>query len=565
MTNSSDEETDSRTALVGASRTKANPRSTSRSASTDSNSRPAKRQRKNQNTKDSGLGDIVPRGGSFSENTLPVDPDSTSSSGTSSDSSDASSDSDSGSDSDANEPASANPHEGSTAPAISWNQGRKAAVRTTLGKRSAPNANSIQFTAINDKYWRARSDSASSGGEGAGEPEEKKSKTDNDSAEEDELEEGEIDSKSESDDTSLDSEADDSILLNIGEKMNGQNGAEDYDPATLAHQHGSVNGNTSTNGGSSNGKEEAFRTFSLKYPTAPTSLIDLGQQDLEIQAKFIHFGTNIHDLDLKLPVSCIECQREGHMAEICPLKECTHCGSWDQHQSSTCPGWRRCQKCRERGHDEPQCESKLFGSAFEVPCDHCGQQHLESQCDYLWKFPSLETHAQQTTVSICCASCCSMKHLVGDCEMRNARLKFTSSSFSLKDIDPDTITNLNTVGASRNAPPGRPGTRVRRDWSPPSSSDEGDMMSRVSRGRGRPTPAPRGNNRGNIQFANGSGNVRSRGPSRGRPPLSGNGHRANAPLPQRPPPPKSGRGRGGSSRGGPPRGPRGGRGRGRGH
>lgn len=318
MANSSDEETDSRTALVGASRTKANPRSTSRSASTDSASRPAKRQRKNQNTKDSGLSDIVPRGGSFSENTLPVDPDSTSSSGTSSDSSDGSSDSDA----DTHEPAGANPHEGSTAPAISWNQGRKAAVRTTLGKRSAPNGNSIQFTAINDKYWRTRSESASSGDDGAGEPEAKKSKTSAQSAEDDELEEGEIDSKSESDDTdSLDSEADDSILLNIGEKTNGQHGAEVYDPATLAHQHGSSNGNTGTNGGSTNGKEEAFRKFSLKYPTAPTSLIDLGQQDLEVQAKFIHFGTNIHDLDLKLPVSCIECQREGHLADICPLKE----------------------------------------------------------------------------------------------------------------------------------------------------------------------------------------------------------------------------------------------------
>ncbi|CAG8131454.1 unnamed protein product [Penicillium olsonii] len=564
MSKSSDEEADSRTALVGASRAKSNPRSASRSASNDSTSRPAKRQRKNKNAKDSGLGDIVPRGGSFSEATLPVDPDSTSSSG-SSDSSDdnSTSDSESESESEAEErKPSANPHEGNTAPAISWNQGRKAAVRTSLGKRSAPDGKSTQFAAVNDKYWRSRSESVSSVSDGAGEPDAKKAKSSTQPAEEDELEEGEIDSKSESDDTSLDSEADDSILLNIGEKESGVGGVEDYDPATLAHQHSS-NAATTMNGGSSHGKEDAFRQFARKYPTAPTSLIDLSQQDLEIQAKFIHFGTNIHDLDLKLPVSCIECQKEGHLADICPLKECTHCGSWNQHQSSTCPSWRRCQRCRERGHDEPQCESKLRGSALEDPCDYCGQAHLESQCDHLWKFPSRETHSQQTTVSICCANCCSMKHLVGDCETRNTRTKFTSSSFSLKNTDPDAITNLNSVGASRNAPPGRPGARTRRDWSPP-SSDDGDMMSRVSRGRGRPVPAPRGNSRGKIQFANGAGSGRSRGPSRGRPPFPGNGGpRSEPPLPRGPPPPPRGGGRGrGPPRGGFSRGPRGG-GRGR--
>lgn len=322
MADSSDEDKDSRTALVGASsRTKANPRST-RSASHDSTSRPAKRQRKNKTRKDSGLGDIVPRGGSFSENTLAVDPDSTSSSG-SSDSSDADSTSDSDSeserDTDARNP-SANPHEGNTTPAISWNQGQKAAVRTSLGKRSAPNEKSIQFTAVNDKYWRSRSDSVSSASDGAEGPETKKARGSTESAEEDGLEEGEVDSKSESDDTSLDSEADDSILLNIGEKANGVGGPHDYDPATLAHQHGS-NTTTTMSGGSSHGKEEAFRQFARKYPTAPTSLIDLSQQDLEIQAKIIHFSTDIHDLDLRLPVSCIECQREGHLADVCPSKE----------------------------------------------------------------------------------------------------------------------------------------------------------------------------------------------------------------------------------------------------
>ncbi|KAJ5206202.1 hypothetical protein N7491_003177 [Penicillium cf. griseofulvum] len=563
MANSSDEEADSRTALVGAPRTRSNPRSTSRSASHDS-TRPAKRQRRNRNKKDSDLADFVPKGVAFTATSLPVDPDSTSSSGSSSTSSE-----DSDSDSDANPTTTANPHAGNTAPAISWNQGRKAAVRTTLGKRSAPtNENPTQFEAVNDKYWRSRSDSvASANGE--------KRLTANDHSEnDDELEDGEIDSKSDTDDSdSLGSEADDSILLNIGDKM-GMDGANDYNPATLAHQHASNTDHSNLKSASTQSgpgsKEEAFRLFSIKYPSAPTALVDLSQTDLENLAKFVYFDRSIHDLDLRLPISCLECQSEGHMADVCPAKECEHCGAWNQHQSNTCPDWRRCQRCRERGHDEPQCDSKLRSFAYEVPCDYCGDEHLESECDFLWKFPTRDLHSEQVTVSICCANCCSAKHLVADCPAGNLRTSNTSS-FTLKGIDPDMITNLNTVVPAREThPPSRSQSRGRaREWPrPPSPDDDDDMMSRVSRGRGRPVPAPRGNTRGNIKFAIGAkrGDAPSRGPSRGRSTFSGNNNRPrspNPPLPRGPPPRGGGRSRGPQRGGGFSRGPRGG-GRGRG-
>jgi hypothetical protein len=180
---------------------------------------------------------------------------------------------------------------------------------------------SEQFDAVNDKYWRSRSDSASSANSEA--RARKKSRTQED------LEEGEIDSKSESDDSdSLDSEADDSILLNIGSKENGMNDGEDYDPERLMPENGIQNGTTavSTSNGvgtesGSQSKEEAFRLFALKYPTAPTSLVDLNKNDLETQSRYVYYDRNIHDLDLKLPISCIECQTEGHMADICPTKE----------------------------------------------------------------------------------------------------------------------------------------------------------------------------------------------------------------------------------------------------
>jgi protein AIR1/2 len=198
-------------------------------------------------------------------------------------------------------------------------------VRTTLGgKRAAPMENSEQseqFNAVNDKYWRSRSDSASSADSEARARKQPRTQED--------LEEGEIDSKSESDDSdSLDSEADDSILLNIGSKENGLDEGEGYDPERLMPENGVPNGTTATS--TSNGvditpgspsKEEAFRLFALKYPTAPTSLVDLNKEDLETQSRYVYYDRNIHDLDLKLPVSCIECQTEGHMIDICPTKE----------------------------------------------------------------------------------------------------------------------------------------------------------------------------------------------------------------------------------------------------
>ncbi|KAJ5769978.1 uncharacterized protein N7511_002029 [Penicillium nucicola] len=574
----SDEEADSRTASVGAQRAK-NPRST-RSASRDS-TRPAKRQRQYKSQDAPDHADFVPRGGAFTATPLETDSDATSSSG--------SSDSDSDSASNAND--AANPHAGSTAPAISWNQAKKKAIRTTLGgKRSPPIENSTEnsekFNAVNDKYWRSRSDSASSAGSEARARKQPRTQED--------LEEGEIDSKSESDDSdSLDSEADDSILLNIGSKEDGLEG-EDYDPERLMPENGIQSATAPSNSSGieltsgSQSKEDAFRRFALKYPSAPTSLVDLNKKDLETQSLYVYFDRNIHDLDLKLPVSCVECQTEGHMADICPTKECSHCGAWNKHASVVCPTWRRCQKCRERGHDEPQCISKLRSHASEVPCDMCGHEHLESECDFLWKFPSRDLHSNQVSVSISCANCSSPKHLVGDCP--DPYLQLGTSSFTTKGLDPDMITNLNTADGprrtGRQGPPpppprshgnaGKPGSRG-AEWSRSSSSDENDIMSRVSRGRGRPAPVHRGNNsRGHIKFGNnvGTGRGASRGPPpaprgpppapRGRPPFPGNGNRRRSPSPRARNPPPS---RGGSRGRGPPRGPgrsRGSRGGGRG-
>ncbi|KAJ5823477.1 hypothetical protein N7447_005817 [Penicillium robsamsonii] len=448
MANTSDEEADSRTALVGAPRTRSNPRSTSRSASHDS-TRPAKRQRRSRNKKDSDLTDFVPKGVAFSASPLPVDPDSTSSSGSSSASAE-------DSDSDADPTTTANPHAGSTAPAISWNQGRKAAVRTTLGKRSAPtNEKPTQFEAVNDKYWRSRSESvASANGE---EKPKANDKSDND----DELEDGEIDSKSDTDDSdSLGSEADDSILLNIGDKME-MDGANNYDPATLAHQHASNTGDSNMKGGATQSgpgsKEEAFQLFSSKYPNAPTALVDLSQTDLEILANFLSHASNVK------------------MRAIWPTS------AQQKSVNTAVPGISIKAVLAPTGDDAKDAAnvattSRNATQSYAISHPKCP---VTTVARSTWNPTAISYGSSQPEIST------------------PNKSRYQSAVRIVAGIDPDMITNLNTViPPQETRPPSQSQSRKRvRDWKSPSPDDD-DMMSRVSRGRGRPVPAPRGNTRG---------------------------------------------------------------------
>lgn len=344
MPDSPEEDADSRTASVGVQRARSNARSaaSSRHGSHDSiNLRPTKKQRRH-GPGDRDVNDFVPRGASFSANSLQVDPESTSSSGSTSGSGSSENDSDSvaAEDSEKREdPApTANPHVGSKAPAISWNQGRKTAVRTSLGKRPAQpdgSASAAEFNTVDGKFSRSRSASATS--------EESDVAMEDGSQSDDGLEDGEIEAGSDSEDSvSLDSEADDSLMLNIGTrdpKTASADGADDHDPESLVAK-------SYTNGEKSaplmqsdaaqsapKSKEEAFQEHSHKYPTAPTTLMDLNQSDLVTQARYLFFDRDINDLDLSLPITCVECLRDGHLAEVCPTREVCLPTFWCPHAS----------------------------------------------------------------------------------------------------------------------------------------------------------------------------------------------------------------------------------------
>ncbi|KAJ6171276.1 hypothetical protein N7470_000343 [Penicillium chermesinum] len=325
MANTEDD-ADSRTALINAPRSRSYPNSARDSG--DNEDRPAKRRRRNRSRANSDVTDFVPvavrlvlilsRSGSSSSDE---------------------------SDSDAEmgkRQVVANPHAGS-APVINWNSGRKAAVRTTLGKRKTPagrqsgpkepqekerpdkkaKQDESQFKDVNT-FWRAGSASASDEASDI-----VNGKEDSDSRSEGEVSDDESINIESDSSGSLDSEEDDSMLLNIGTKDGA--GSDDYDPAEMEVGNGTVNGangqtpetasSATSNPRRSQSKEAAFQQFAKKYPTAPVTLADLDEEELQIQVQYIYWDRDSDGIDMQLPVGCTECLQHGHLTDVCPARE----------------------------------------------------------------------------------------------------------------------------------------------------------------------------------------------------------------------------------------------------
>jgi protein AIR1/2 len=284
-----------------------------------------------------------------------------------------------------------------SAPAPNWNKTGKSVIRTSLRSRQPQSARPSTEPASAVAASNKRSASISSGGETKREEgkgalaAEGESNTQALSPEEGEVDEDKEASASskrivsdDSDDSeSLDSEADDSIMLNtIGSRGQDrdQNGvisisddddddedydpvnamilgassrnkgqiqddaisisdddsADDYDPETLSingddydpealpvlHTPAKKDSTRSIQNGSRDGaKGDAFARFAQKYPAPPLILADLDREDLETQARTMFYDRDINDVNLQLPITCIECLREGHLAEVCPTKE----------------------------------------------------------------------------------------------------------------------------------------------------------------------------------------------------------------------------------------------------
>ncbi|KAL1966709.1 hypothetical protein VTN77DRAFT_3906 [Rasamsonia byssochlamydoides] len=592
MSNSSGDENDSRTASVGLQRPHSNGSSgASRQSSRDQ--RIGKKQaRRKGRVGHTDVRDFVPQGGTFSAAALEVDPDSAESADsadTASSSGSSSSDSEDESGSEQEKSSESQKPLGSVPVAINWNKGSRSTIRTSLtGKTSRPggNASTTAFESVNGKYWRSRSASVSSE-ESQGHTQ-ADGRADGDRARADQKPYFVDDS--DGSETGEVSEGGDSIMLNLGGNDEaGLDRAGDEPPAEsepfridTQPDPGFVTANGSADHSAletdgmekpSRSKEDAFRILSEKYSTPPSILADLNVKDLEIQARHFFYNRSIHDIDLKQPIACTECLQEGHLAIVCPTKECEHCGAWDLHESNFCPSWRRCQKCRERGHDANSCNSALKGSAAEVPCDYCGADtHLEDECDIMWKFPRHPPFPGPIVVSISCSYCTSQHHLMGDCPSLPGPTR--SSSWTLKGYDPAMITNLNDVlgprpvaGRTTMNGSNKGGMKIKgragpRSPTPDSDDDNHNLLDHPGR---RDPASSRNAGRPNIRIGSGIG--KNRNLSGGPPPQQQNNggrqpyrDRQNGPgasqhrqqqrslSPGRrshPPPPRRGGGRGG--------------------
>lgn len=285
----SGDENDSRTASVGMQRNQTTSNNSSRRSSQE------RSRKKQKRMGDRDVRDFVPQGGTFSANPLEVDPESMSSSRSQ----------------DSEGPAGLDGN-------------RESATGTAERADNSSEGNS-QFDKVNDRYWRSRSESGSARGED-GEISSDDSDIDEDTSS--------LSGSTHSGDSVDSEEADDSIMLNIGSRnqdsRNGEPPAQgsEYDPEPRRIiEEGLLNGGGSdtfdgaADSQHAHSKEEALRRFSSKYPTAPSSLVDLDREDFEIQAKYLHFDRDINDVNLDLPIACTECFQEGHLAEVCPSKE----------------------------------------------------------------------------------------------------------------------------------------------------------------------------------------------------------------------------------------------------
>lgn len=301
----SGDDNDSRTASVGLQRNLTNGSNNSSRRSSHERSR-----KKQKRVGDRDVRDFVPQGATFSGSPLEVDPKSPSGSDTGS--------------SDGEMSVDADNKSTASGPNIAVDENQENAARTSSNeevRKDASGMSASQFHAVNDKYWRSRSASASSD-EG-----EISSGDDSEDLDDDTSSSGSSHLSDDSADSdSMDSEeADDSIMVNVDQNGGLSQGSE-YDPESRrVIEEGLFNGTASDKApeGSpyAQSKEDALHRFSQKYPTAPSTLVDLDRHDFEVQARYLFFDRDINDVNLDLPVGCIECLQTGHLSEVCPSKE----------------------------------------------------------------------------------------------------------------------------------------------------------------------------------------------------------------------------------------------------
>lgn len=375
-------------------------------------------------------------------------------------------------------------------PSISWNQGSKAKIRTTLGSKLSCTINAKQVRsdeldltlsspAPNDLPTSADIEPSKRGGSGSLESAYAKTRDQSQPSEsistrgveeitdpsELDYEEDGFDSDA-SVDTSEDSDEQESGEITSGEDvaMFGSTVQGEYGGASASLDREEQTDAMMLYSDSNPGKLPfgAPRLAELtgsgtivieSQPSAaepvpkpdPRLLADLDPATRALQIRYFYAGKNSKTVNLNDAVKCFTCAKPGHLSERCDASKCPHCGIMGQHVSWACPKFRRCQKCAERGHDLSNCPYKLSRPGHKnIICDLCQRAgHPEDECEMIWRTSGKpwESDINPATVNLFCYECGAKGHLGNDCQYRRPGKRSGSSTWSFQY----SIKGMNTI------------------------------------------------------------------------------------------------------------------------
>lgn len=163
-------------------------------------------------------------------------------------------------------------------------------------------------------------------------------------------------------------------------------------------------------------------------------LADLSSYELNAQLRYFHTTKAREEVDRKIPVRCLVCAKEGHMADWCESLTCSTCGAFNLHMTQACPENAKCGKCREQGHDEGNCPYKLKRmSAHEIVCDLCQRNgHIEEDCELIWRTSGRpwESNLAHANIRLSCYECGHSGHLGNDCPSRKPNKSMGTSTWN---------------------------------------------------------------------------------------------------------------------------------------
>jgi hypothetical protein len=214
----------------------------------------------------------------------------------------------------------------------------------------------------------------------------------------------------------------------------------------------------------------------LSSPLNAEPEVELNDLELELLEKYfpsVSKGT---------APKCLACADARHRTYNCPDLTCAVCGGG--HSDLSCPQNRRCGKCREKGHQTPQCKEKLLPSKGEVLCDICNsQEHLETSCHFIWRSfkPQPEDIIKVRDIPIHCYICGFNGHYGPECGLRDADDRLLSGGLTwsrsnlLKYSDPTSSNRAIAAGPDYAlAPRTKPSFSIKGRANDPINLDDSD-------------------------------------------------------------------------------------------